>query len=184
MAHQSFAKTVTEALQDAAESDGEVEVSNLSIMLLLKTGKEHKRLLNTLSDLACRGKIVRVRQGVYAPAPATGQPDKREVMWRLLKMRRRVTIDDLVEMADVSRAYALEWLELLFKREVVRRVQLLDGRRDWVLINNLAEMPQDSDKAERLRNIRLKKKKALARLDSISTALGDIRQILQTMEEE
>ncbi|MBA3007155.1 hypothetical protein KKC83_06840 [Patescibacteria group bacterium] len=185
MAQQSFAKTVSDTLQAAAQSGGgEADANKLSCLLHLQTRKDHKRLLNTLSDLARSGKIVRVRQGVYAPAPIAGQPDKREIMWRLLKMRRRVTVDDLVEMADVSHAYANEWLRLLVKREVVRMVHLLDGSGGWVLINNCAEMPQDSDKAERLRNLRLKKKKALARLDSISTALGEVRQLLQTMEEK
>lgn len=183
MAHQSFAKTVTDTVQEAAQGGGEADVTKLSCLLRLSS-KDHKRLLNTLSDLACRGKIVRVRQGVYAPAPATGQPDKREVMWRLLKMRRHITVDDLVEMADVSRAYAVEWLQLLVNRDVVHCLRASGQPDRWMLINDLAEMPQDSDKAERLRNIRLKKKKALARLDSISTALGEVRQILQTMEEE
>ena len=186
MAHQSFAKTVSDTLQAAAQSGGgEADVTKLSCLLLLKTGKDHKRLLNTLSDLACRGKVVRVRQGVYAPAPAAGKPDKCEIMWRLLKMRRRVTVDDLVEMADVSPAYAHEWLQLLVKREVVRRIPRTGGFGEgWMLINDLAEMPQDSDKAERLRNIRLKKKKALARIESIRADLAEVRQILLTMEEE
>jgi hypothetical protein len=185
MAHQSFAKTVSDALQAAAKSGGgEVEVNKLSCLLHLQTYKDHKRLLNALYDLARSGKIVRVRQGVYAPAPAAGQPDKCEIMWRLFKMRRRVTVDDLMEMADVGQDYAREWLQLLVKREVARKIQEPGQPGLWVLINDLAEMPQDSDKAERLRNIRLKKKKALARLDSISAALGEVRQLLQTMEEE
>ncbi len=184
MAQQSFAKTVLDTMQTAAQNDGEVGVNQLSIWLRLKTGKEHKRLLNTLCDLARSGKIVRVRQGVYALAPAAGQPDKREVMWRLLKMRRHLKVEDLVEMAAVSQAYANEWLRLLVKRGVVRCIQEPEpgqpGR--WMLINDSAEMPQDEDKAQRLRNLRLKKKKALARLNSALTALGEVRQLL--IEEE
>ena len=184
MAQQSFARTVIDTIRiTAAQYGGEADTNQLSWLLQLKTGQEHKRLLNTLCDLARSGKIVRVRQGVYAPAPAAGQPDKREIMWRLLKMRRRVTVEDLMEMADVSAAYAHEWLQLLVKREVVRAIQE-PGQMRWVLINDSAEMPQDSDKAARLRNIRLNKKKALAKLAGISTALGEVRQLLQTMEEE
>ncbi len=183
MAQQSFAKTVNDTLQAAARSGGgEADANKLSCLLHLQTRQEHKRLLNTLSDLSRRGKIVRVRQGVYAPAPAAGEPDKREIMWRLLKMRRRVTVDDLMEMAAVSRAYANEWLRLLVKREVVSCIQEPGQPGRWVLINDCAEMPQDSDKAERLRNIRLKKKKALARIDSIRTLLAELKQLL--LEEE
>jgi len=184
MAQQSFAKTVLVAVQWLTQPGGEVAVDKLSILLRLKTAVEHKRLLNTLCDLARSGKIVRVRQGVYGPAPVAGQPDKREVMWRLLKMRRHLKVEDLVEMAAVSQAYANEWLRLLVKRGVVRCIQEPEpgqpGR--WMLINDNAEMPQDEDKAARLRNLRLKKKKAIARLDSALTALGEVRQLL--IEEE
>ena len=105
-------------------------------------------------------------------------------MWRLLKMRRRVTVDDLVEMAGVSRDYAREWLLILVRREVARKIQEPGKAGLWVLINDTAEMPLDENKAARLRGIRLKKKQVISKLDAIDTALGDIRQILKTMEEE
>jgi hypothetical protein len=185
MAHQSFAKTVCDTLKEAAQSGGgEVEAGKLSCLLHIQTRKDHKRMLNTLSELAGRGKIVRVRQGVYAPVATADTPDKREVMWRLMKMRRRVSVDDLVEMAGVSPAYALEWLRLLVRREVARNVEEPGKRGLWVLLNDNVEMPVDVDKAEKLRNIRLKKKKIIARLDSIGSALGEVRQILQTMEDD
>jgi hypothetical protein len=185
MAHQSFAKSVCDTLRNAAqEGNGEADVATLSHLLHLQTFKDHKRMLNTLSDLTRRGKIIRVSQGVYAEAKTTGEPDKREVMWRIFKMRRRVTVDDLMEMAGVSRHYAVEWLRILVKREVARNLQEPGKSGLWVLINENVEMPQDEDKAERLRNIRLNKKKVLARLRSIDTAVADVRKIVQDLEEE
>jgi predicted transcriptional regulator len=185
MAHQSFAKSVREALKKVVqEGNGEADVAKLSCMLHLQTSKDHKRMLNTLSDLTRRGKIIRVSQGVYAEAKAAAEPDKREVMWRLFKMRRRVTVDDLMEMADVSRDYAVEWLRVLVKREVARKLQEPGKTGLWVLVNENVEMPQDEDKAQRLRDIRMKKKKVLARLKSIDTAVADVRKIVQDLEEE
>ena len=185
MAHQSFAKDVLDMLKTVCrELPGPAEAGAISSRLCLRTRKEHKRLLNTLSDLSRQGRIVRVSQGVYAEAKPAAEPDKREVMWRLLKMRRRGTVDDLVEMAGVSRDYAREWLLILVRREVARKIQEPGKAGLWVLINDTAEMPLDENKAARLRGIRLKKKQVISKLDAIDTALGDIRQILKTMEEE
>jgi len=188
MAHQSFRKDVLlMALKVSKEKSGEVTTDSLSTLLMIMNRKEHKRMLNTLGELTGEGKLRRIRQGVYGPPLPTAtpaEPDKREVMWRLLKMRRRVTVDDLMEMAGVSRDYARQWLVILVRREVARKIQEPGKAGLWVLINDSAEMPVDEDKAARLRNIRLKKKRMITKLDSISTALGEVRQILQTMEEE
>ena len=184
MAHQSFAQRVLGMLREVCREGGKADAGEMSSRLLLQTRKEHKRMLNTLSDLARQGRIVRVSQGVYAEAKPAAEADKREVMWRLLKMRRRVTVDDLVEMAGVSRDYAREWLLILVRREVARKIQEPGKAGLWVLINDTAEMPLDENKAARLRGIRLKKKQVISKLDAIDTALGDIRQILKTMEEE
>lgn len=186
MAHQSYAQRVLEKLREVClDMHGKADAGELSSRLHLQTRKEHKRMLNTLSDLSRAGKVVRVSQGIYAEAKPAAEPDKREIMWRLLKMRRRVTVDDLVEMAGVSRDYAREWLLILVRREVARKIQEPGKAGLWVLINDSAEMPLDEDKAARLRNIRLKKKKAIAgKLDAIDAVLGEVRQLLQTMEEE
>lgn len=187
MAHESFAKSVLDmTLALAAKGDGEASCGDVSSALFIKTRLEHKRLLNTFCDLYRTGKLRRIRQGVYGPVDQqNAQPDKREVMWRLLKMRRRLTVDDLVELAGVSRNYAREWLQILVKREVVRKIQDPGKSGLWVLINDSAEMPVDDSKAERLRTIRKQKKQQITvRLDAIGTALGEIRTILNDMDKE
>jgi len=190
MAHQSFAKKVCDAVRQAADANGEVSASDLSCLLYLQTRKDHKRMLNTLSELSRRGKIARIRQGVYGPVIATGNPDKREVMWRVLRMRRVVTIADLEELAGVSPAYAKEWLELLVRRDVAIRVVPANQNHphSWRLINNdPAAMPIDEDKAARLRDLRKRKKKNIKNieglLDAAGAALDDVRKIVKTMED-
>ena len=189
MAHQSFAKTVYETIKEAAlAGNGEVSAQKLSCLLKLPTRKDHKRMLNALSDLARNGKIIRVRQGVYAPGTTAATVDKREVMWRLLKMRRVVTSADLQEMAGVSATYAKEWLGMLVRRKVAIRIAPPNHNHPHsyrLIKNDLNVMPVDEDKATRLRKMRLEKKAALSgKLDAIDTAVKEMKNILQTMEGE
>jgi hypothetical protein len=187
MAQQSFSKTVLEAALAIAEKNGGKATSDeISIALGAGTKQRHKNILNVLSELYCAGRLQRVAQGVYAPPAATKPPEKREVMWRLLRLSRPgVTVDDLVEMAAVSVKYAEEWLRMLARREVVRRVDRPGRKSLWLLVKDSIEMPEDEEKAAKLRTIRRQKKQQITvRLDVISTALGEIRTILNDMEPE
>lgn len=190
MAHQSFAKTVLGAMKATSELKGisEVDVTTLSCALHLQTRKDHKRMLNTLSDLARSGKITRVRQGVYSINTAPRKPDKREVMWRTLRMRRVVTIADLQELAGVSHDYAKEWLSMLVKRKIALRVDPKDltKPRSWRLIKyDLQEMPLDTEKAAKLRNLRKKKKQQILNtLDKIGNELSKVRDTIANFEDE
>ena len=187
MAHQSYAGSVLKKALELAAGNGEATVSDISAAMNTQTRRQHKRVMNILSEHARDGRLRRIRQGVYGPLSAADQqPDKREVMWRLLKMRRRVTLNDLVELAGVSREYAREWLAILVKREVVRKTQQAANLPAvWQLINDTAEMPVNTEKAEKYRELRRKKRAAIdARLDEIDAALTDVRGLLQTLEEE
>jgi predicted HTH transcriptional regulator len=177
MAHQSYAKTVLEmTISIAAKNNGEATCAEISSAGDVRTRIGHKRLLNTLCDLYKTGKLRRIRQGVYGPATGIKQPEKREVMWRLLRMRKRATLDDLVEMAGVSRDYAREWLAALVKREVARRDQRPDGSGVWVLLGDWPQMPEDDSKAARLRELRTKKKAELAKkIEGIENELKAIK---------
>lgn len=185
MAHQSRTKTIlTTALDLAAGHGGEITADAISKTLDVRTRKEHKRLLNTLSELSLSGRLHRVRQGVYGPPLVQPLPDRRVVMWRILRMRRRVTVDDLVELAGVSASYALEWLRALVAREVVIKQQATGQKGTWLLINDTVDMPVDTEKAERLRALRRRQKAALQEdLEVIDAALSRVRKVVATIEE-
>ena len=186
MAQQSYAKTVLQKALEIAAASGEATAGDVSAAMFTQTRKEHKRVLNILSDLVNASRLLRLRQGVYGPvSPTDRQTDKREVMWRVLRMRRRVRVEDLVEMAEVRESYAHEWLQMLVKREIVRKVQAPGLPGVWVLLHDNIDMPENEEKAARLREIR-KRKKALieSRLNAIDKAVKDIRTILQTKERE
>lgn len=192
MAHQSLARTVLEkTLELAAAQGGEVTADAVSNALGLATHQAHKQLLNTLSDLSLAGRVHRVRKGVYSPPPTPRQPEKREVMWRTLRMRRRVTIEDLVELAGVSCEYAREWLAALTHRGVVRKHQRPGLPATWQLIHDTVAMPEDDTKAAKLRQLRQRRKQeltqaidqALKGLQTINEALSKARATITTMEE-
>lgn len=189
MAHQSFSKKVLEAVEkEAGARGGEIDTTELSHVLFIQTGHDHKRMLSTLSDLARTSKIVRVRQGVYSAVSKKPAPDQREVMWRTMRMRKVVTLADLQEFAGVSKYYAKEWLQMLVKRGIAMRQGPADkcAPHSWRLIKfDQVEMPVDTEKAERLRKIRAKKKQAIEkRLDTIDVAVTDIRANLNDLDKE
>lgn len=191
MAHQSFSKTVLEtALQLASLKEGKVSTEEISKELRLKTRQEHRKLTCTLRDLQNAGRLQKIATGMYGAPQQKRLPNKREIMWRLLRMRRRVSVEDLMEMAGVSKDYAKQWLRVLVQREVVRKDQKPGLPGTWHLINDQAEMPEDADKAARLRNLRLQHKQAVNLIDTTikslqtaSQALNQAREAINRMEE-
>lgn len=187
MAHESFSKRVLAAVTDRAASspEGQATVSDISDALMIQTTAEHKRMLNTLSDLKNAGRIVRESQGVYATAKREVQPEIRERMWRLLRMRRRVIVDDLVEMAEAGAEYASDWLRMLEVRGVVRKTNPGGGKPcAWQLINDTVEMPVDTDSAAKYRALRKKKKQqALADLAAAQKLIGKVHLAITEMED-
>jgi predicted transcriptional regulator len=180
MAHQSLMKSILEAcLAVCSESGGEATTDAVSIRVGAKDRKGHKRVLNVLSDLLRQGRISRIRQGVYGPPTGDSTLSRAEVMWRVLRMRRRVQIDDLVEMAGASPSYAREWLAMLVRRGVVAKVQQPPGGRGvWQLTNDQVDMPENVDKAEALRALRLRRKKeALEKMETAGKALVEIEKM-------
>lgn len=180
MAHQSFSKTIYDtAIEIAAKNNGEINCNQVSIALGARTGQEHKNILNILSQFYNAGKLQRLRKGIYAPIHRHRPPDKRETMWRVIRMRKRVTADDLVELAFVGKEYAREWLQMLTKREVVRKIQEPGGQAIYMLIRDTVEMPKDEEKAARLRELRNRRKAEIVnQLEAIEDALKKAKEAI------
>ena len=162
VAHDSKRNTIlTTSLAMAERDGGSVTADDVSKAMNIQTRLEHRRLLYVLSELTIAGSLIRIDRGVYAPPSISSVPDKREVMWRVLHMRRRVDVETLMEMADVSKVYAREFLLWLTKSSYLRKEQPLGKKGVWVVIKDQVKCPVDTDKAKRLRNLRQKKNKAL-----------------------
>jgi len=184
MAHKSFSKDVLHKVLELSEAgNGEVTCGDVSSALFMQTRVDHKRVLNTLSDLSRNGRLQRVRQGVYGPVSRDGQLEKREIMYRMLRMQKRMTVDAMMESVDgVSRTYVKEFFRFLARVGWVRSIQSGNNPSIYVLIKNTLEIPVDEDKAAKLREIRRKKKAQLTgKLDEIDEAVQSVRNILETM---
>lgn len=146
---------------------GEISISEISDRLGIALPKTKKRLYTTIRDLLRAGEIERRREGVYAWKEKARKPERREVMWRLLRARIIVTVEDLQEMAGVSREYAEEWLRMLVKKEIVRKTGKI-----YRLLSAPVEMPENTEKAGQLRDLRKRMAEAAAML----------RKAVQTLE--
>lgn len=149
------------AYQAVVEIGGEVTTTAIFHYMGLQTRVAEKTALNALSDMTRAGRLVRVKNATYSLPPKTGlEPvSKQERMWAVLRMRKRVTVADLQELAEVSDEYAKEWLRVLAKREVVKRIDHPSGNKPsvWQLINDTVTMPDLTDNAEQLRALRAKR---------------------------
>lgn len=173
-------KTVLNTVAAIAEqNNGEASVDAVSKAMMAQTRQQHKNILNTLSELYRMGKLQRPRQGVYAPAILSKKPDIREAMWRVLRMRKRVTVEDMMTMADASQIYAREWLRMLADRGVIRKIQEPGTTAIWVLVRDSVETPLDEEKAARLRDIRARKKAELTnRIEGIEKELKKVKETI------
>lgn len=182
---ESFAAQVLRAV---AEIGGEVTTTAISHHLDLRTRAAEKKALNALSDLFKAGRVVRIRPATYTLPTATGKEPVpiQERMWRVLRMRRVVTVADLQELADASEEYCWEWLRMLIAREVVRKISHGPNKPcSWQLINDTVEMPVDDTNAARLREMRAKQRTAVVEaLDRASTAISEARQAIMKINEE
>lgn len=177
---QSFAHRIRQAIHQLHAEGRELTTTNIANQADLKTFKESKRMGSVLSDLYKAGEVDRVRRGVYVLKDRRRPEEKRQVMWRILRMRRRVTVDDLIEMAGVSRDYAREWLRALTKRGVTRKITIRkDKPRVWQLVNDTVSMPDLADNADKLRELRRKKKAALAALDQADILIQAARREIE-----
>ena len=156
---------------------GPLRFCEIADYLDLSTPKERSRISATLHDLLKAGHIRRLEKGVYGPpAPGATQPrqEKRNIMWRVLRAKQVVTAADLEEMAEVSQAYALEWLRGLVKLEVVRALE--NGR--YRLVKDTVRMPDLTDNAQKLRALRARQKAAFQAVERAKTAINEAMNLM------
>lgn len=149
-------------------------------LAMIQTHQDKKRGWSALRDLYRAGELERVGRGEYrSRARSDAAPKKQTVMWRFLKMRRVVTVDDLVVAGEASQAYAREWLRGLVRKEIVKKRE--DGA--YVLIQDLPapEPPRDDAKAEALRELRRRRRQRV--LDALDQIHANVCDICGTMEE-
>jgi len=149
---------------------GEVKVKDITDALDLVSAREKSKVYTALRDLLRDGSIIRTEPGVYVDAKKKEAPQIKEKMWRILQVRKRVRVVDLQELCGASSDYASQWLRLLEKRGVVKR-----SGAYCRLVKNVAEMPENHEKSDYLKDLRKAKKEALAALKQASLAVNNAR---------
>jgi hypothetical protein len=173
-----MADSTRAALAKLGPGGAPVHQKRLALELGLISNLDKRPMYAALHDMLRTGEAERARPGVYIyrGRPEPESPEIREKMWAVLRMRRAVTIEDLQEMAGASYAYAREFLALLTRRETVVR----QDRKRQPSVYRLAQdpgpaLPEDGEKAAKLRALREKKKAALAAIDRGVNALLEAR---------
>jgi len=166
----SFANLVREELQ----ARGRASVAELTALMVSKAAPEQiagrkvrPMVQAVMRDLLRSQEAARVTDGVYRWAGRKEPVQLRQKMWSILRARRVVSIEDLMELTGSSRKYAQQWSRMLEGHELVRRLE--DGRIQ--LVNDPVVMPDDATKAQKLKAIRIRK------------ALESMRQSMKELEE-
>lgn len=188
---ESFAQRLRNAARQLGADGAVMSVEDILERAMVRTYQEKKRSWNTLRDLVRSGDLERVGRGRYrCLEKRSSTPKKQQVMWRFLKMRRVVTVDDLVVASGSSADYAREWLRGLVRRDVVRK--RADGAFVLAQEPPAVEPPKDDAKAERLRELRRRRKalvlEALGRLHAgvcdLCGAMEELVAAVESLEEE
>lgn len=171
--------TFTDRIRTAAKAlaPGTFTKRDLSVKAEIKTREDDRRIGYVIHDMRKSGEIQSVTRGVYMyMGKAKKKKQTKDVMWRALRAMRNMTVEDLREMSGAGEGYAKEWLWMLKRRGVVAE---RNGR--YRLINDTGPngMPENEEKAEKLRVLRLKKKEAaLAALARAEAAIKEAREAM------
>ena len=198
---ETFAGKVRAAARKLGAAGNEFSAADLSHAAGVQTFRGTKKLHWSIRDMKKAGELVSVSKGVYRlnsepknrrisnvePQKVKGgkinpATQKREVMWRFLKMRKVVSVGDLQEAAGVSEKYAREWLRMLKRQEVVKK---LAGGRWRLVVTDLVEAPHDIEKAEKLRRLRAEKQsRVLAALNDARIRMDQAAKLLDVARAE
>lgn len=139
---------------------------------------ERNRIASAIRDFVNRGEVEKTDIDgtpayLYVKRPTA--PNKKQVMWRLLRARRRVTIEDLQELAGVDEGYARRFLKNLEEMEITRKIHNHpNSPAIWQLVNDTIVEPETNKNAERLRLLRANRK-AAKQLDLARASLTAVR---------
>jgi len=188
---ETFTGRIRAAAQEMEEPSEYIgfTVDQLCELAMIQTYADKKKVRNVVADLCKAGELARVGEGIYRLVQKTpGKPQLQEVMWRVLRARRTVTVEDMEELAGASPTYATEWLQMLSRRKIVRHLK--NGNPStktagkWQMVTDPGPtMPLNDEKAARLRNLRVKKKEALDAMDRAFMAIAEARMAMSEMEE-
>lgn len=174
MSRQTFAGKVREALAARAPDGEAFSCDEVYDWVGIQTYAGKQTVLTVLRDMLRRKEVERIDRGKYRYLGVNRKPSKQYFMWRRLR-KGAVSLKDLMIFAGVSRNYAQEWLRTLIRLGVA--VEREDGT--YQLIKDAVEMPRNDAKAERLQQLRARRKANLiAIIDDAQMRLQEAAQRL------
>ena len=175
MKNSTKAGKVRAALIKLSPNAEEVSIEAVAWELDWIFAKDKLPLYAALKDMRKSGEVERTRKGyVKYIGSRNEKPEIREAMWSVMRMRKRVTIDDLRELTGASHEYARQFLGMLVRRESVEHIRRRNKCSIYRLIEDTGpETPLDTVKHDRLRAIRQTKRKALEELASAGKLVID-----------
>lgn len=140
---------------------------------------------SVLRDLVRSEEAIRVSDGVYRFGRRKTRVELRQKMWTILRARRVVSVEDMEELTGASRSYALEWMRMLERQSIVKRLD--DGKIQ--LLHDPIVMPCPMENAEKLRAWRQSKArgemvKAMEQINKARESMAAALKALDGAEEE
>lgn len=168
----SFANKVRKIIK--AQAGLSVRIAETAKTMGLVSDADKRPLYGALIDMRKSGEITRIARGKYKWAEKqTDKSQIREIMWRFFRAKRTISVEDLQEIAGAKKTYASEWLRMLCRNDIARKA----GRK-YIMIKDPVAMPDDDEKAERLRKLR--KSKTLAALNEAEIAIKKAREMVRS----
>jgi DNA-binding transcriptional ArsR family regulator len=178
---KGMSRLIRKKLKEDWISASEVSAKQLISALNLTSQRDKHDLYRTLHDFVKRGEVKALTPGVYKYLHKSSKKELKSTMWRLLRARKTVTIEDIQELSGASRKYVVEWLKMLEKRGIVRRFR--EGK--YRLVKDTVVEPENTEKAFRIRELRKKRKEeALTALNDASIAINTAKTALSALDAE
>ncbi|GEM_PF-2116179 len=188
---KSFAQRMRDVMRIDLKGRDEVSYQDIALRLDLVSNKEKQPIYRSMRDFMKRNEVVRLRPGVfrydgkkYDPRPAT----KTHCMYRLIRANRRGTIgvDDLMANCQVEKSTAQEYLRLLVRRGMMRRIPMPKNRPPkYQMIDDPGpNLVKNDENAEKLRRIRGLKTLAREAMDAIQEGLDVAVAAVESIEGE
>lgn len=158
---KSFAQRMREIMRDELKGRDEIAIQEIAARFDFVTDKEKRPIYRSIRDFVTRGEVVRVRKGVvrYVGLKRDVRPaDKTRCMWRLIRSNRNENIlaSDLVSNCKVSVVTAREYLRMLVRRGVLRRIDMPNNQPSkFRMIDDPGpNLVRNEENAEKLRRLR------------------------------
>ena len=164
---ENFANEVRRALTEIAPHGTPVGYDELAE----KLGVSSRRpIYRVVTDLVQAGEAKRLGPGQVQYFGKTWKPDLRDRLWSVVRMRKKVSIEDLMELTGAQRKTAVDFMAVLVRRGCVVPVE--SKGLVWRMVKDTGPAtPENTEKKDYMKRFHARRKEALAQLDAAGESL-------------